>query len=117
MPLYDDTHKTFHGGAIKALVNGKSGYKIESTPDGKKVTYFDSDSDFTAPTDAQIKAKQKELKDAWDATQYQRDRARTYPEIGEQLDMLFHAIDSGNLDKTSDFYKELKKVKDANPKS
>ena len=46
MPLYDDTHKTFHGGAIKALVNGKSSYKIESTPDGKKVTYFDSDSDF-----------------------------------------------------------------------
>ena len=48
---------------------------------------------------------------------YQEDRARAYPEIGEQLDMLFHAIDSGKLDKTSDFYKELKKVKDANPKS
>jgi hypothetical protein len=30
--------------------------------------------------------------------------------------MLFHGIDSGTLDKTSDFYKELKKVKDASPK-
>tara|TARA_Y100001935_G_scaffold255409_1_gene268241 strand:- start:849 stop:1202 length:354 start_codon:yes stop_codon:yes gene_type:complete len=117
MPSYNDINKTFYGSAIKNLVNGKSDYKIENTPDGKKVTYFNSNSDFIAPTDAQITEKQKELKDAWDAIQYQRDRSRAYPEFGEQFDMLFHAIDSGNLDKTSDFYKELKKVKDANPKT
>jgi len=39
-----------------------------------------------------------------------------YPNIGEQLDMLWHAIDEGALDKTSDFYTKLKKVKDDNPK-
>jgi len=41
---------------------------------------------------------------------------RKYPEIGEQLDMLWHAIDSDALDKSCDFFKTLKKVKDDNPK-
>jgi len=39
-----------------------------------------------------------------------------YPSIQEQLDMLYHAIDSNTLDKTSDFYTTLKAVKDAFPK-
>jgi hypothetical protein len=39
-----------------------------------------------------------------------------YPDIGEQLDMLWHAIDDNTLDKTSDFYTALKSVKDKNPK-
>jgi hypothetical protein len=30
--------------------------------------------------------------------------------------MLWHSIDSGSLDKTSDFYLALKAVKDNNPK-
>ena len=49
-------------------------------------------------------------------TKYQRDRANSYPSTGEQLDMLYHAIDKGELDKTSEFYTTLKAVKDANPK-
>jgi len=36
--------------------------------------------------------------------------------LQEQLDLLYHAIDAGKVDKTSDFYKDLKKVKDDNPK-
>ena len=43
-------------------------------------------------------------------------RKNEYPEISEQLDMLYHAIDADAVDKTSDFYVELKKVKDASPK-
>ena len=39
-----------------------------------------------------------------------------YPKIADQLDMLWHAIDSGTLDKTSDFYIVLKAVKDKYPK-
>ncbi len=46
----------------------------------------------------------------------QMKRRNEYPAIGEQLDMLWHAIDDGTLDKDSDFYKNLKKVKDDNPK-
>ena len=43
-------------------------------------------------------------------------RAREYPQIKEQLDMIWHSIDEGSLDKDSNFYKELKKVKDKYPK-
>lgn len=48
--------------------------------------------------------------------EYDKTRLLAYPEIGEQLDMLWHAIDSGTLDKTSDFYTKLKAVKDKYPK-
>jgi len=48
------------------------------------------------------------------AQEYQR--LRNYPKIGDQLDMLWHAIDNGTLNKTSDFYTAIKAVKDAHPK-
>ena len=48
-------------------------------------------------------------------------RRTSYPTIGDQLDMLWHAIDTGDWTaakvKTTDFYTQLKAVKDANPKS
>jgi hypothetical protein len=49
-------------------------------------------------------------------TEYRRDRAKEYPTLAEQLDMLWHAIDSGTLNKSSDFYTTLKSVKDQYPK-
>ena len=56
------------------------------------------------------------LKLEWDAKVYARNRASAYDSIGDQFDMLWHAIDGDALDKTSDFYTKLKKVKDDNPK-
>lgn len=49
--------------------------------------------------------------------EYQQLRAREYPRLKEQLDMLWHAIDNGTLNKTSDFYTTIKAVKDTYPKS
>lgn len=43
-------------------------------------------------------------------------RAKEYPRLQDQLDMLWHAIDEGKLDKTSDFYLRLKAVKEMFPK-
>jgi len=65
---------------------------------------------------ASIRARATELETAYNNKQYQRDRADAYPKLTEQLDMLWHAIDTDTLDKTSDFYTELKQVKDDNPK-
>jgi hypothetical protein len=48
--------------------------------------------------------------------EYQLPRKRSYPSLGDQLDMLWHAIDNGTLNKTSDFYTAIKAVKDAHPK-
>ena len=47
---------------------------------------------------------------------YKLLRAREYPQLKEQLDMLWHAIDEGKLDKTSEFYLRLKAVKAEYPK-
>jgi len=47
---------------------------------------------------------------------YDEQRKAEYPSIGDQLDMLWHAIDDGTLDKTSTFYTSLKATKDKYPK-
>ena len=47
---------------------------------------------------------------------YARDRQQSYPAIAEQLDMLYHDMTAGKGDKTGDWYKAVKKVKDDNPK-
>ena len=52
------------------------------------------------------------------ANGYKSARARSYPAFGEQLDLLWHAIDAdADLKvKLSGFYDVIKKVKEANPK-
>ena len=69
-----------------------------------------------APSKSDFQEQYDAEKQAYNNTQYQRDRQAEYPEIGDQLDMLFHAIDAGALDKKSDFYTTLKAVKDKYPK-
>ena len=39
----------------------------------------------------------------------------SYPELGEQLDLLFHDIENGTLTKDGTFFKTLKAVKDKYP--
>ena len=46
-----------------------------------------------------------------DAHAYIAKRQQAYPSIADQLDMLWHAIDSNTLDKESDFYTTLAEVK------
>ena len=48
---------------------------------------------------------------------YDVQREDSYPVLKEQFDLLWHAIDAGTLDKTSDFYTKLKAVKDKYPKA
>lgn len=69
----------------------------------------------TKPTKQEVETKIAELVADFESKDYQRQRV--YPSIGDQLDMLWHAIDNNALNKTSDFYTTLKAVKDANPKS
>ena len=68
-------------------------------------------------TEEEIATELARLQDDFEAKEYQRQRVAEYPSIGDQLDMLWHAIDSGALNKTSDFYTTIKAVKDTYPKS
>ena len=59
---------------------------------------------------ADIEAKMVELKTAYDTKDYQRKRVLEYPEIGEQLDKIYHdGIDAWKADM-------IKPVKDKYPK-
>ena len=51
------------------------------------------------------------------APPYIKTRALEYPEIKEQLDMLWRAMDKGEIPKAREWYDAIKRVKDANPKS
>ena len=50
-------------------------------------------------------------------TEYRRTRAKEYPPLAEQLDMLWHAMDTGALPKVDSFYSAIKEVKDQYPKT
>ena len=97
--------------AVRELVGGSIGGLSDGPLEQLKFC-----SGQTPPTEEAIHAKLSDLQADYDSKQYQRDRQREYPELPEQLDMLFHAIDAGALDKTSAFYTTLKAVKDKYPK-
>ena len=54
----------------------------------------------------------------WEAQQFRYITARqeSYPALPEQFDLLFHDMTSGKGDKTGEWYKAIKKIKDDNPK-
>lgn len=69
-------------------------------------------------SDDKINKKYLELVEKSNKELYKIDRSKAYPSIQDQLDMLWHAIDRGiTLDKDSEFYISLKRVKDLYPKT
>ena len=99
--------------AIRSLVGGNLKTSGENQ---EKVFYLDGQ---TPPTEEEIQAKQVELQAEYDSQAYARTRAEQYPELAEQLDLLWHAIDTGTLDDRdhrNKFYSTLKTVKTNNPK-
>ena len=60
---------------------------LVKSEDLDQITWHDG----TTPiSKADIQAKQAELKTDYDAKQYQRDRAKEYPAIVDQLDDIYH---------------------------
>ena len=100
---------------IQSIVAIKSDARVSvDNDDINKITWHDSNP--TSITNDQILAKQAELKTAYDNNKYQRDRAVAYKELKEQLDLLYHDMTADKGDKTGEWYKHIKAVKDANPK-
>ena len=80
---------------------------------------FDEDGNSVTVDETKVAEEVARLEADFKSRQYQRDRAASYPDLAEQLDLLWHAIDDGKFNvksKETDFYKKLKAVKDANPK-
>lgn len=96
--------------AVQSLY-GKDSYNY---CDGNGKVKWKDGHETTAEEKSAIEAKEKELLAEYDANKYQRDRQ--YPEIGQQLDMLFHDMTAGKGSKDGEWYKVVAKVKSDNPK-
>jgi len=74
-------------------------------------------ADGTTPiAKSDIEAKMVEVQTAYDNKEYQRTRAEAYPELKEQLDLLYHDMAANKGDKTGEWFKAVKAVKDATAK-
>ena len=79
------------------------------------IVWFD-DNPEERPSDDEIKTEHVKQAAIAAKLTHQPDRHKAYPHVRDQLDMLYKDIDSGKLDKTGDWYKAIKKVKDDIPK-
>ena len=68
-----------------------------------------NDETATMPSESDVNAKIAEL-------QVEEDRRNSYGSVADQLDLLYHDMTAGKGDKTGEWYKAIKKVKDDNPK-
>ena len=68
---------------------------------------------------ADIEAKMNEMANEPEQSAYADQRRNAYPEIGDQLDMLWHSIDQNPelKQKYFDFYEAIKQVKVKYPKN
>ena len=89
------------------------------------------DDSYDKPTSASLASELQRMQDEFDGNTYQRNRLEgvsgsyaasqgtgsRYPAVTDQLDMLFHELEtSGSLTTSGSWFKAVKAVKDANPK-
>ena len=94
--------------AIKSLHKGSYHKATETVIDWK---------DGHTTTDAENTAIDAEFTRLQALDAYQAPRKQSYLPFAEQFDQLYHDITAGKLDATGEWYKAIKAVKDANPKS
>jgi len=86
-------------------------YQEMTGKDSNNTAIMSSDKSDFSVTWSQVTSKVNELKTIHDNNKYQRDRAESYPSIGDQLDLIYHAGQGGDA-----FQKAIKAVKDKYPK-
>lgn len=84
---------------------------------GENLTDLNILDGLPAPTMNEIIAADNALFAKNEATQYRSARAAAYPAMADQLDMLWHSMDSGEIPKSMTFYVAIQSVKDKFPKS
>ena len=88
-------------------------FKLQDNSDGKGVFIAEWNSKSPQPSESDITTR---LQSIYDNNAYQRTRATAYPELKEQLDLLYHDMTAGKLDATGEWHKAVKAVKDATAK-
>ena len=102
-PQIRDAILELHPNAKFNMINGDGWEHIEW-----------KDENIAKPTESEVSTRLAKLIAEFTANQYQRDMQ--YPQLGEQLDLLFHDMTAGKGTKTGEWYKAVAKVKADNPK-
>jgi hypothetical protein len=80
-----------------------------TTSNGTAIYSWTSDENYSGPTEEQILEEYNKLVTEYQNNQYQRNRAKEYPSIEDQLDLLYH----GGYDAWKE---EINKIKQEYPK-
>jgi len=91
----------------------------EVTVRGNDINNIEWHNGTTPISKADIEAKMNEMANEPEESKYAQQRKNAYPEIGDQLDMLWHSIDQDPQLKSKyfDFYEAIKAVKVKYPKN
>jgi hypothetical protein len=76
---------------------------------------WEDDDGNPCPTWEEIQEVVNEQSEIYGYFAYERDREKEYPELKDQLDMLFKDITSGKLE-DGEWYQTIKSIKDKHPK-
>lgn len=71
--------------------------------------WWSDENEFPPPTKEEVLTEAQRLQQEYENNQYQRDRAKEYPSIQDQLDLLYHKGYDG-------WKEEINKVKENHPK-
>ena len=75
-------------------------------------------SDWSPPSKEEVENYLAKIQAEWDENvKYSVLRSVAYPDVGQQLDALWHAMDEGILPKVDEFYNMIKETKDRFPKN
>ena len=99
---------------IKAILAINSSAEVSVSGDDIDTIVWENGT--TPISKSDIQTKMAEFQTAYDNNEYQRVRKFAYPEVKEQLDLLYHDMLADKGDKTGEWFKAVKKVKDDNPK-
>jgi len=111
---------------IKKYVNAEVDFNydvlLQNDSDGKGDYIKEWNLDIAKPTQEQLDAleiKIVEMANEPEQSDYAQQRRNNYPEIGDQLDMLWHSIDQDPQLKSKyfEFYEAIKAIKVKHPKN
>jgi hypothetical protein len=107
-----------------ALLCPGANFRSDENPETGEYDYehlhFDipEGSTWTPPSKEVILTYLAKIQAEWDeGVKYSMLRKVSYPDAGQQLDALWHAMDTGAMPKVDEFYNMIKAVKDQFPKN
>lgn len=107
-----------------ALLCPGANFRSDENPETGEYDYehlhFDipEGSSWTPPSKEVVMTYLTKIQGEWDErVKYSMLRKVSYPDVGQQLDALWHAMDTGAMTKVPEFYDMIKAVKDQFPKN